>query len=118
MDLEQTSTTTEARDIIGTVQYYRDMWPRQYHILAPLEEASSSPKGREILWNDDLESFLELKCMVSAETLLSYPYWKIPFTFHTDASDKKLGAVISQNNKLIAFFSIILIKPQHNYNTN
>ena len=49
--------------------------------------------------------------MVSAETLLRYPYWKIPFTVNTDASDKKLGSVISQNNKPIAFFSIILTKP-------
>ena len=34
--------------------------------------------------------------MVSTETLLNYPYWTIPFTVHNDASDKQLGAVISQ----------------------
>ena len=55
--------------------------------------------------------------MVSAETLLSYPYWKVPFTVHTDASDKQLCAVIIQNNKPIALFSIILSKPQHKYTT-
>ena len=55
--------------------------------------------------------------MVSAETLLSYPYWKIPFTVHTNASDKQLGDVISQNNKTIAFFSIRLSKPKRNYTT-
>ena len=55
--------------------------------------------------------------MVSAETLLSYPDWKLPFTFHNDASDKHLGDFISQNNKPIAFLSIKLIKPQHNYTT-
>ena len=55
--------------------------------------------------------------MVSAETLLSYPYWKVPFTVHTDASDKQLCAVIIQNNKPIALFSIILSKPQINYTT-
>ena len=36
---------------------------------------------------------------------------------HTDASDKQLGAVISQKNKIITFLSRRLIKPQHNYNT-
>ena len=50
--------------------------------------------------------------------LLSYPDWKIPFTVHTDVSDKQLDAVISQNNKPTAFFSKILRKPQRNYTTN
>ena len=43
--------------------------------------------------------------MVSAETLLIYPDWIIPFTVHTDASDKQLGAIISHINKPIGFFS-------------
>ena len=53
--------------------------------------------------------------MVSAETLLSYPYWKINFKVHTDAPDKKLGAIMRHNNKPIEFFSIILRKSQDNY---
>ena len=53
--------------------------------------------------------------MVSAETLLIYPDYKLPFTVHTDASDKQLGDVIIQNNKHIALSSIRLIKPQCNY---
>ena len=42
--------------------------------------------------------------MVSAENLLSYPDWTIIFTVHTDAFDKQLVAVISHNNKPVAFF--------------
>ena len=55
--------------------------------------------------------------MVSAEKLLSYPYWKLPFTVHTDASDKQLGDIISYNNKPIAFFCRRLSKLHSNYNT-
>ena len=55
--------------------------------------------------------------MVSADTLLIYPDWKLTFTVHTDAYDKQLGDVISKNNKPIAFFSRILSKPQCNYTT-
>ena len=62
VDLGRTSTTTEARALIGMVHYYRDMWTRQPHILAPLKEATSGPKDRKILWNDALEgSFKELE---------------------------------------------------------
>ena len=55
--------------------------------------------------------------MVSVEILLSYPECTVPFTYHTDASNKQLGYVISQNNKHIAFLSIILIKTQQNHTT-
>ena len=78
------------------------MWPGWSHILDPLTEAASGPKVRKMLWNDALENyFKELKHMVSDETLLSYTYWKTTFTVHTYDSDKKLGDVISLNNKPI-----------------
>ena len=88
------------------------MCPRRSHILSPLIEAASRPKGRKILWNDALESsFKELKRIVSVETLLSYPDWKLSFTLHTDASDKQLADFIILNNKHVAFFSRKLRKP-------
>jgi hypothetical protein len=50
---------------------------------------SSGPKTKKLVWNDELESaFLELKRMVSGETLLNYPDWSKPFDIHTDTSDK------------------------------
>ena len=55
--------------------------------------------------------------MVSAESLLSYPYLKLTFTVQTDASDKQLGAVISQNNKPISFFYRKVSKLWCNYTT-
>ena len=118
MDLWRPATTTEARDIVVMVQYYKGMFPRPSHVLYPPKEASSVPKGRKILCNDDLESsFKKLKRMVSDKTLLSYLYWKLSFTVHTSAYYKQLGAVIIQNNKRIAFFSRILRNPQRNYAT-
>ena len=39
--------------------------------------------------------------MISADTLLNDPDYKISFTVHNDTSDKQLGSVISQNNKNI-----------------
>ena len=55
--------------------------------------------------------------MVSTETLLSYPDWKIPFMVHTDESDKKLSDVIIQNNKPIYLFLRRISIPQPNYTT-
>ena len=50
------------------------------------------------------DSSKELRHMVSDETLLNYTDWKVPFNVHTDASDKQLGAITSQNNKPIDIF--------------
>ena len=55
--------------------------------------------------------------MVSADTLLSYTDLKMPFKVYTNASDKQLGAVISQKNKTIALFSRKLSKPHRKYTT-
>ena len=52
-----------------------DMWFRCSHVLSPLTEAATGPKGRMKLWNETLEkAFKEQKHMVSVKTLLSYPY--------------------------------------------
>ena len=45
MDIGRYTTTTEARGIIIMVQYYRDIWPRQSHMLAAVTEASKGLKG-------------------------------------------------------------------------
>ena len=46
MDLGQLNTTTEMQILIGMVHYYRDMWTRRSHVLAPLEEASRETTSR------------------------------------------------------------------------
>ena len=53
MDIRVPTIKAEARGIIGMVQYYRDMWPRRSHVLAPLTEDASRPMVREIIWNHD-----------------------------------------------------------------
>ena len=118
MYLGRPATTNEARALIGMVQCYRDMWLRQSLILSPQTQAASGPKGKKVLGNGTLESsFKEIKRMVFAETQLSYLDFTVPFTLQTNASDKQLGAVISQNNKPIEFFSGIMRNPHRNYTT-
>ena len=119
MDLVKPQTAKEMKSFIGMIQFYRDMWKRHSHILSPLIDASSGKQGKtKIKWTPAMdEAFTQAKNMVAQEVFLTYPDWNLPFCVHTDASDKQLGAVISQNNKPIAFFSQRLTKPQRNYTT-
>ena len=47
MDLGRPDNITEARVLIGMVQYYRDMCPRPSHMLVPLTEVAINPKSRK-----------------------------------------------------------------------
>jgi len=58
-----------------------------------------------------------MKRIISRETLLAYPDFTKPFIIHTDASHSQLGAVISQDNKPIAFYSRKLNPAQTRYTT-
>ena len=105
MDFGQPATLNEAQALIGMVQYYRDMWPSQPHILDTMTEVDAGPKGRKIIWNNALgESFKDIKCMVYDEKLLNYTDLTITLTVQNDAYDKQLGAIISQDNKPIGFY--------------
>ena len=50
VDPGQSATTIEVQALIGMVQYYRDMCPRQLHRLSPLTEAARIPKYRKYFW--------------------------------------------------------------------
>ena len=117
----------ELRKFLGIVQYYRDMWYRRSHLLAPLttlvgecghSKTSKALGKKKKPWRWDIEhqqAFDGIKNIVARETMLSYPDYSEVFEIHTDASDKQLGAVISQKGKPLAFFSRKLSDPQENY---
>ena len=58
-----------------------------------------------------------MKKIVGRDVLLSYPDFSKEFTICTDASKYQLGAVISQEDKTIAFYFQKLNQAQQNYTT-
>jgi hypothetical protein len=98
------------------INYYGDMWIRRSEVLAPLTRLTSANVKFE--WTDvEQTAFNKIKQIVGCETLLSYPDFSQPFEIHTDASKTQLGAVISQKNKPIAFYSRKLQLAQTQYTT-
>jgi hypothetical protein len=61
--------------------------------------------------------FDKIKSIFCCEVLLSYPDFSKAFHIHTDASHYQLGAVISQDNCPIAFYSQKLQPAQVRYTT-
>jgi hypothetical protein len=60
------------------------------------------------------QAFDDVKAAIAKETVLAYPDFLKPFKVYTDASSTQLGAVITQDNKPIAFFSRKLSKCNKN----
>jgi hypothetical protein len=58
--------------------------------------------------------FDNVKAAIAKETVLASPDFSKPFEIYTDASSMQLEAVITQDNRPIAFFSR---NPKRNKNT-
>ena len=80
------------------VNYYRNMWIRRSHVLAPLAKLTS--KTVPFKWGEDEQkAFDTMKRIIGKEVLLAYPDFDKEFVIHMDASHYQLGAVISQDGK-------------------
>ena len=115
-NIAEPKTKKQLRSFIGLVNYYRDMWIRRSHVLAPLAKLTSKTVKWE--WGpEQTKAFADMKKIISKEVLLAYPDFNDEFVIHTDASHTQLGAVISQRGKPIAFYSRKLKPEQTRYTT-
>ena len=96
-------------------------------MLAPLtdlvgecgETKSTKAKGtKKKPWHWDeihQQAFDNCKKIIAREVILAYPDFSQVFEIFTDASSRQLGAVITQNNRPIAFFSRKISEAQQKY---
>jgi hypothetical protein len=113
------SNVKELRHLLGMVQYYRDMWVKRSEMLAPLSDlvwecgemkTIKKSKVKKSPWRWDpihQAAFDGIKATIAKDVVLAYPDFLNlkPFEIYTNASTKQLGAVITQDNRSITFFS-------------
>ena len=90
----------QLRSFLGMVNYYRDMWPRRTHVLAPLTEFTN--KHTFIWMPKHQQAFERMKILVAADALLVFPDHSLPFDVEMDASEYQLGSAIKQQSRLVA----------------
>ncbi len=125
--LSQPNNVKELWHFLGMVQYYRDMWVKRSEMLAPLSnlvgergetKTTRKNKVKKISWHwDSIHqiAFDNVKAPIVKEVVLAYPDFLKAFEIYTDAFTKQLGAVITQENRPIAFFSRKLSGAQSKY---
>ena len=118
LNMKAPSNATELRTFLGIITYYRDMWPRRSHILAPFTNLAGLPKKAKLEWTEELDlAFERVKAIIVQDVLMSFPNHNTPFDIFTDSSDYQMGACLMQDGKPVAYYSRKLSKAQKKYTT-
>jgi hypothetical protein len=104
LKLSPPKTKRQLRHFLGMINYYRDMWQKRSHMVAPLT-GLVSPLVKHKWGEEQQKAFDEIKQKVSQETLLAFTDFEKEYDVYTDASNTQLGAVIMQEGKPLAFYS-------------
>ncbi|XP_058879681.1 uncharacterized protein LOC131737088 [Acipenser ruthenus] len=108
----------QLRGFIGLASYYRRFVPRFGHIAFPLHRLLR--KNQTFDWDEACEeAFTTLKEALIQAPGLMLPRPDLPFVLDTDASDRGLGAVLSQKwpdgEHVVAYYSHALSKQERRY---
>jgi hypothetical protein len=96
------------------VNFYRDLYPKRAATLAPLTDLVG--KNKKFIWTEvQNEAFLKMKEIMSRETMLTYPKFDQPFIIYTDASEKQIGGIVTQDGKPLRYYSKKLTETQQRY---
>lgn len=93
---------TYLRAFLGLKGFYRRFVRHYAHLTAPLIDLL---KLKSFSWPSTADiAFSDFKQAMANLLALALPDFNFPFDLTTDASSTNIGAVLSQNNKPIAFF--------------
>ena len=98
------SDQKEVKQFLGLASHYR-RYIKEFAVVAgPLNQLLA--KDIKFSWYDSAEeSFLKLKRKLVSAPVLKCPDFKKKFTLCTDASGLGLGAVLEQDNHVVANYS-------------
>ncbi|XP_073805423.1 uncharacterized protein [Danio rerio] len=135
------TTVGEVRRILGFLSYYRAYVQDFSRIAKPIYDLLQVKRGTEpiktkskadgkknvqlpsrtpIEWKEEHQKILcKLVEALTTPPVLAYPDFDLPFTLHTDASEKGLGAVLYQRQvgkmRVIGYGSRTLTQAERNY---
>ncbi|GFR13365.1 retrovirus-related Pol polyprotein from transposon 17.6 [Trichonephila clavata] len=108
----------QLRSFLGLYIYYRKFVKDFSTIARPLHKLTKAKQ--KFIWMDECNNaFNKLKDALTSAPILAYPEAGKQFILDTDASHKSIGAVLSQEidgqERVIAYFSKCLSRPERNY---
>jgi len=81
-------------------------------------KVTNALKTKKVPWQWDevhQKAFNDIKAIIAKDVALAYPDYSKEFEIYTDASSRQVVAVITQQNRPVAFFSRKLSTTQQKY---
>ena len=116
-------TKRDVRAFLGLAGYYRRFIPDFASIAVPLNDLTQKTSPNSVVWTSSCNNvFNKLKELLCTSPVLSSPDFDQEFVLQTDASDKGVGAVLSQcddqgQEHPVAYFSKKLLPREERYST-
>ncbi len=93
-------TKKEVRQFLGLAGYYRRFIPDYSELTSPLTDLTKKEVPDTVPWTEQCQqAFTQVKAALCGGPLLHSPDFSLPFLLQTDASDRGLGAVLTQEIK-------------------
>jgi hypothetical protein len=117
MDWKPPTSVHQIRSFLGLAGYYHHFIPDFSKIAKPMIELLK--KGVKFSWNEKCEeAFHTLRAHLTTAPVFAQPDNFKPFDIYCDASGIRLGCVLMQNNRVIAYASRALRTHEQNYPTH
>jgi hypothetical protein len=117
MERKAPTNQTEVRSFLGLAGYYHKFVEGFSCIAKPMTQLLN--KGKKFEWTANCEkSFQELKNRLVSAPILTMPDVTKDFDIYCDASKLRLGSVLMQEGKVIAYLSRQLRPHEMNYPTH
>ena len=117
------TTKKQVRAFLGLTGYYRKFIPHYATVAAPLTDLTKKFAPNNVTWSNACDqAFLTLKSLLCSSPVLFSPDQAKEFILQTDASDRGVGAVLTQREDNgeehpVAYFSRKFLPREERYST-
>ena len=114
LKIKEPENQKQVRHFVGLVNFYKRFYKERSKTLGPIYELTG--KNVKFKWTKECqEVFTKMKAIIAEDAIVSLPQYGKEFIVHTDASDVQIGGIISQSDRILAYFSRKFNKAQSLY---
>ncbi|KAG0436051.1 Retrovirus-related Pol polyprotein from transposon opus, partial [Dictyocoela muelleri] len=105
----------ELQRMLGLINWFRPYIPNLSLNLGEFYKKLVKSNAKFIWTEDDEKRLQEIFKHIKENSTLFHPNFNEPFIINTDASEEGIGGVVTQDDKIIGYYSYLFNKSERNY---